>query len=191
MSKVNALVLIDYVNEIVHSDGKLSGKGYSDFISRHGTSEKVAELLEKSRQNGWIICHVRVGFDPSYVNHPEDSPLFGAAKKFGALNQDEWGCEFIDFAAPMEGEVVIQKRRVSAFFNTELDTVLRVNGIKNVFFGGCATDLAVQAAVRDAHDRDFTACVVSDACAAANDTDHDTSLPTLEKIARICTVAEI
>lgn len=191
MSTEKALVLIDYINEIVHPSGKLAGKGYADFISRHGTSEKVAELLAKARQGGWIVCHVRVGFDAGYVCHPENSPLFGAAKKFGALNQDAWGCEFIEFASPIDGEVIVQKRRVSAFFNTELDTVLRVNGVSKVYFGGCATDLAVQAAVRDAHDRDFAAFVVSDACAAANDADHGTSLPVIEKIAKVCTVAEV
>ena len=179
------------INEMVHADGKLAGKGYADYISRHGTSEKVAELLAKARQGGWLVCHVRVGFDAGYVSHPENSPLFGAAKKFGALNQDAWGCEFIDFASPNNGEAIIQKRRVSAFYSTELDTVLRVNGVSNVYFGGCATDLAVQSAVRDAHDRDFVAIVVSDACAAANDEDHVSSLPVLEKIAKVCKVSEI
>lgn len=191
MSTENALVLIDYINEIVHPDGKLAGKGYADFISRHDTSAKVADVLAKARQEGWIVCHVRVGFDAGYVSHPETSPLFGAAKKFGALNQDAWGCEFVDFASSKDGEAVVQKRRVSAFFNTELDTVLRVNGVSNVYFGGCATDLAVQAAVRDAHDRDFAAIVVSDACAAANDEDHETSLPVLSKIAKVCAASEI
>ena len=63
MTTKNALVPIDYINEMVHADGKLAGKGYADYISRHGTSEKVAELLAKARQGGWLVCHVRVGFD--------------------------------------------------------------------------------------------------------------------------------
>ena len=191
MSTSNALVLIDFINEIVHPDGKLSGKGYADFIARHGTADKVAELLMQARREGWQICHVRVGFDSGYVNHPKKSPLFGAAEKFGALNQDEWGCEFVEFASPREGEATVQKRRVSAFFNTELDSILRVNGISNLFFAGCATDLAVQAAVRDAHDRDFAATVISDACAAADDDDHRTSLPCLAKISTVCTLDEV
>jgi nicotinamidase-related amidase len=56
---------------------------------------------------------------------------------------------------------------------------------------GCATELAVQAAVRDALDRDLTAIVVSDACATANDEDHEISLPILGKIASVCTVSEL
>lgn len=44
---------------------------------------------------------------------------------------------------------------------------------------------------RDAHDRDFAAVVVADACAAANDEDHSTSLPVLKKIAAVRTVAKL
>ena len=32
----NALLLIDFINEIVHPDGRLAGKGYADFDARHG-----------------------------------------------------------------------------------------------------------------------------------------------------------
>lgn len=191
MSTNNALVIIDYINEIVHPDGKLAGKGYPEFIQQHGTSEKVAGLIAKARNENWLVCHVRVAFDSAYASHPKNSPLFGAAKKFGALNQSSWGCEFIDYASPEGDEIVITKRRVSAFFNTELDTVLRVNGVSNVYFAGCATDLAVQAAVRDAHDRDYNCIVASDACAAANDDDHETSLPVLAKIANVTQLSDI
>ena len=53
------------------------------------------------------------------------------------------------------------------------------------------TDLAVQAAARDANDRDFIVHVVEDCCGAANDSDHTTSLVPLKKIADIITLAEI
>jgi nicotinamidase-related amidase len=186
-----SLILIDFINEIVHPNGKLAGKGYSDFISRHGTNQTVRDALTFARENRWLVCHVRVGFDPTYLSHPENSPLFGAAKKFGALNQAEWGCEFVDFASPAGSEAIVQKRRVSAFFGTDLESILRANGIVELYFAGCATDLAVQGAVRDAHDRDFVAYVIEDACAAANDEDHNSSLQVLAKIAKVAKLADI
>jgi nicotinamidase-related amidase len=191
MADMKSLILIDFINDIVDKKGKLAGKGYPEFIENNGTREKVIALIEKARAEAWIICHVRVGFDSGYINHPETSPLFGAAKKYGALNQEEWGCEFIDFSKPKQGEVTLWKRRVSAFFNTELDSVLRVNNVKSVYICGCATDLAVQAAARDAHDRDFDVTVVSDACAAATDEDHATSLSVLSKIAKVVLLEQV
>lgn len=191
MSMRNALVSIDYINEIVHPDGKLAGKGYADFVERHGTANAIKELLRKARDDGWLVLHIRVGFDAAYLSHPEKSPLFGAAKKYKALNLDDWGCEFVDFAQPTNQEVVINKHRVCAFFNTELDMILRINNSENIYFAGCATDLAVQSAVRSAHDRDYTAFVVTDACAAANDEDHEMSLPILAKVSTLINAGEI
>jgi nicotinamidase-related amidase len=187
----NALVIIDFINEIVNTKGKLAGKGYANFIEKNDTAQKLASLQLKARSAGWVICHVGIGFDPTYLSHPENSPLFGAAKKFGALNDSGWGCEFAEYSSPQSGDFIIRKRRVSAFFGTDLDTVLRSNGIANAFIAGCATDLAVQSAARDAHDRDYNVTVVEDACAAANDEDHVTSLPMLRKIAKVAQLSEL
>jgi nicotinamidase-related amidase len=49
----------------------------------------------------------------------------------------------------------------------------------------------VQAAARDAHDRDFDVTVVSDACAAATDEDHATSLSVLSKIAKVVLLEQV
>ena len=186
-----ALVLIDFINEIVHPDGKLAGKGYANYISEHKTDASLKALLKKFRERGDLVVHVGVGFLPNYKDHPAESPLFGAAKKFGALNSSGWGCEFVDYASPQDDEATVRKTRVSAFYNTNLDTVLKANGISEVFVAGCATDLAVQSAVRDAHDRDYAVTVVSDACAAASDEDHKLSIEVLKKISEIKSCSEI
>ena len=185
MTTENALILIDFINDIVHQDGKLAKKGYHDFTVRHKTPNALQATLEHARAKGWLVCHVRVGFLPTYVDHPSHSPLFGAAKQYRALCQNEWGTEFNEIALPSEKEPIVQKSRVSAFYNTNLDTILRINGTRNVYIAGVATDLAVEAAVRDAHDRDYLAYVISDCCAAASDEDHQKALTTLSKVAKV------
>ncbi len=191
MKTNTTLILVDFINDIVHPDGKLSGKGYSDFITRHDTDKQVRELLLTARTHNWLICHVRIGFEPDYSDYPENSPLFGAAKQYNALNKAEWGYEFVDYATPLENEIVIGKSRVSAFFNTDLETILQAHTVGYIFICGCSTDLAVQAVARDAHDRDYAVTVVADACVSATDMDHTHSLNTLAKIAQIKEVGEL
>ena len=176
-----ALILVDFVNEIVNPDGKLSKKGYSDFVNQYNVDKNVVKILKKVRDSGDLIIHVRVGFDPTYIDHPVDSPLFGSAKKFLALDSSSWGFDFVNFAKPIEGEVVIRKSRVSPFFGTSLDLVLRNNDIKTLLIAGCSTDLAIQSTVRDAHDRDFNVNVVSECCAAATIEDHEASIAMMKK----------
>lgn len=186
-----ALICIDLINDMVGEGGKLAGKGYKVFADEHATVKAVAALQERCRQGGVPVIHVRVGFDPEYLNHPASSPLFGTAAQFGALRMGAWGTEFMDGIGPREGELVVHKPRVSAFYNTALESALRALDVQNVLLSGVATDLAVQAAARDAHDRDMSVTVVADACAAATEEDQATSLVTLAKIARIASSDEI
>jgi nicotinamidase-related amidase len=186
-----ALVLIDFINEIIHPKGKLAAKGYSDFVDKYAVASNVTTLLKHFRAQDALIVHVRVGFEPSYSDHPIDSPLFGAAKQYGALDCSAWGFEFADFATPESNETVIRKRRVSAFYGTSLELILRAQKIDTVFLAGCATDLAIESAARDAHDRDFKVHVVLDCCAAATYQDHEISVSVLSKIAQLTSVTEL
>lgn len=186
-----ALISVDFINDIVDPKGKLAGKGYADFIGKHHTLENVRKLLDLARREGISVIHVRVGFSPSYAEHPERSPLFGAAKQAQALRLGDWATEFHADAAPVAGETVMVKHRVSAFYGTPLDLVLRARGIRELMICGVATDLAVEAAARDAHDRDYMVTVVSDCCAAARDDEHEQSLRTLSKIASVKQLSEI
>lgn len=190
-TNTTGLVLVDFINEIVDPKGKLAGKGYAAFVEKHATLDNVRKLLGAAREHGSLVVHVRVGFSPSYAEHPEGSPLFGAAKKFGALQVGTWATESHPKASPLPNEPVLIKHRVSAFYGTPLDAILRANGIHEIMVCGVATDLAVQAAARDAHDRDYKVTVVSDCCGAASDEDHDQSLRTLAKIATVMPLANL
>lgn len=186
----NALLLIDFINDIVAPKGKVSGKGYADFDARHGALNRVSDLLRQARNRGFAVIHVGVGFSADYKEQPEASPVFGGAKKFGALQRGEWGADFHAKAAPIPGEAALTKHRVNAFFGTPLELLLRTYGVKNLFVAGCATDMAVQATVRDAHDRDFACTVIADCCMAANDEDHEQTLRLLTKVSRIITLEQ-
>lgn len=186
-----AVVLVDFINETVDPKGKLAGKGYAEFDQRHGTLDRVSQLLILARSRGYAVCHVGLRFSIDYKEQPETSPLFGGAKKFGALMEGSWGAEFHKKAAPISGEACLSKHRVSAFYGTHLELLLRTFGVKRVLVAGCATDMAVQAAIRDAHDRDFSAVVVSDCCVAASDDDHNQTLRMLSKVATISTLDQV
>jgi nicotinamidase-related amidase len=186
-----ALLAIDFVNEIVDPKGKLAGRGYSDFLARHGTLARLPRLLKAARQARIPVFHVRVGFSADYLEQPEHSPLFGPARKNQVFRMGTWNTEFHEAASPEKGETIIQKHRVSAFYGTPLDLTLRNLGIGEVIIVGVATDLAVQTAARDAHDRGYRVRIVADCCAAASDRDHEDTLRLLEKVAAVDTLEKM
>jgi nicotinamidase-related amidase len=184
------LLCIDFINDIIDPRGKLSTKGHASFAEQHQTLYNVAALQKRARESGDLVLHVKIGFSASYVEQPLHSPLFGKAKEYDALKLGAWGTDFHDTIAPVNGERVIIKHRVSAFFATPLESLLHLNEITELCIAGVATDLAVEAAARDAHDRDFIVNVLHDCCAAASDEDHNRSLATLKKIAKVSSFIE-
>ena len=185
-----ALLLVDFINETVHPHGKLASKGYVDFELRHGTLDRVQKLLEYARSWQYAVIHVGIGFSPDYKEQPENSLLFGEVKKLEAFKLDSWGTQFHSKVSPVEGEACLTKHRVSAFYGTALDVILRTYGVNSIVVAGCATDLAVQSAIREAHDRDYQCTVVSDCCIAANDKDHEDALRLLSKPSKVVTLQE-
>ena len=182
---MKALLCLDFENDIVHPEGKLSGKGYAAFNEAHDTLATVRKVQDQFRDAGLPVLHVRVGFSPSYAEQAKSSPLIGQAHKFGALDLSSWGTEFVEQVAPQGDELVFTKHRVGSFHATALELTLRTMGVTEVFLAGVSTDLVVESTAREAHDRDFTVTVIADCCIAANEDDQQRSLTSMEKLASI------
>ena len=78
--------------------------------------------------------------------------------------------------APEPGDIILPKRRFSAFFKTDLDQTLRAYGLDTVAIGGINTHVCVIATVIDAICHDFHAILLEDLCAAARREHHDSTL---------------
>lgn len=83
------------------------------------------------------------------------------------LVQGTWGAEIIDELMPQEGEMVIEKRRFSAFVGTELDMMLKTYDIRYLVFTGVATNICVESSLRDASHLEYLSILASDATAAS------------------------
>ena len=93
------------------------------------------------------------------------------------------GGETIDPMLPVEEEkdYVIKKRRYSGFFGTDLDLVLRENGVKNVIIVGTKTNCCIRATITDAFYLDYDGYVVSDCVATNSETVNQVHLEDIDK----------
>src|SRR5207248_215753 len=85
--------------------------------------------------------------------------------KDGVLTRDTWGTDILDELAPCDDDTVVYKNRFSGFYQTELDELLKAEGIKYLIVTGCTTSVCVESTVRDAFFRDYH-CVVLEDCTA-------------------------
>lgn len=175
------------IRETIWPHGIWVGSLHADFLRgfEYSARSYVWCGFEALRAGGGRVIHVHLGFAPDYSDHPKSSPLLGGARAAGILKLGTSSTEIAPEVAPKDDDLVVVKKRISAFYGTDLEQTLHDLSIEKVLLTGVATDLAVQSAARDAHDRDFEVEVVANCCAAANDADHEAALATMKKFAAI------
>lgn len=187
MKQNKAIIVMDYINEIVHPDGKFKGKGYADFCKENNVIENVVDAVANMRESGGYVIYVKISFEENYSDLPKNSVLFEKAPIFNALQKNTWATEFHESLDVRVSDFVAIKNRISPFSNPQLEDFLKSNNITDLYLAGVATDLVVQSAARDAHDKDYSVCVLSDCCGAGNMVDHKAALNNLEKFVRVST----
>lgn len=190
MPSDSILLVMDMLNDLVHPDG-MGGKTYVPLCKERGVYDATKLAISRARAAGVLVGYVRVGFAPDYAECPPGSPVFSKAKENGVFKLGDWGTEvFADFA-PQPGDPDIVKHRVSPFYGTKLEPLLRAQGIRRLILTGVSTNGVVSAAVREGHDRDYACTLLEDCCAGATREEHDHALSGLKRYAEITTASQL
>jgi nicotinamidase-related amidase len=130
-----------------------------------GLLTRTAGLVERARDAGVRVIYVVVGFRAGYPELAPRNQTYAPIRANGRFADGAAGTEVHAAVAPRPGDVVVTKRRVSAFFGTDLDLILRAHGIETLVLAGIATSGVVLSTVRHASDADYRLVVVEDCCA--------------------------
>ena len=183
-------LVLDMINDLVHPQGPNGNSPYGVQRRERQIVQKTAVAVLKARAAGVPLGFVRIGFSPDYRECPRQSPIFGGARKAGLFKLGTWGCEVHPDIAPAPNDFDIVKHRVSPFYSTSLEAVLRAQGTRRVVCSGISTNAVVQATVREGHDRDYEMVVLEDACCAMSAEEHESAVKTMGRFARFVKVDE-
>lgn len=186
----SALMVMDLINDVVHPEGKFADHGYPEQVARRGVLERAGVAIQRARAAGIPVIYVVVGFSPGYAEWPAGSPVFGDSRELRKLTLGGWGTQVHDALKPQPEDPVVVKRRISPFYGTELDLLLRTQGIDTLLLTGVSTDLVVLSTARDGHDRDYRIVVLEDATAARTEELHQAAMTVLLRTAEVTTVQE-
>ncbi|WP_427922507.1 cysteine hydrolase family protein [Streptomyces sp. cg40] len=151
---------------------------------------RLSKAIGAARSAGVPVIYVTVGFRPGAPEVSARNKMFGrlagvqlpAAARANEIHPD---------VAPEPGDILVTKRRVSAFAGSDLDMVLRANDLDHLVLTGIATSGVVLSTLRQASDLDLTLTVLSDGCL---DNDPEVHRVLTEKVfpmqADVTTVAE-
>ena len=154
-----ALVAIDDQRDFLHPDGWYAQKGI-DIEHMRRVIEPTRRLVAACRAAGVPVIWTRHG-----TKGTDDGGPFMQLRPFlrdGGLRQGTWGYEIHDDFEVAPEDWIVEKSRLSAFFNTNLELVLRGLHAETVLITGVLTNQCVAATSKDAMFRDFKPIVVEE-----------------------------
>jgi len=181
-----ALVIIDLQNDFLDPKGAYARGGDTNPPALL-LPARVSQVAAALKSSGVMVVASQFTLWPDAKGEPMVSPHLKALRPYlrkGDFAPGSWGQANVDELAGLI-DVMVSKVAYSAFFNTQLDWVLRRAGIDTVAVCGIVTNGGVASSVRDAHMRDYRTLVLADGCAAFGEERHQTSLADMRNVAEV------
>lgn len=174
-----AVLVVDMQNDF-GSKGGLFARAGIDIAPIQAVVPPITRVLSTARGTGLSVIYLKMEFRPDLSDLGEpDSPnaikhrLFGVGETVIAPDGSEgrflvkgtWNTEILEELTPQAEDIVVSKQRFSGFYGTELDTILKTLGVKNLVFTGCTTSVCVESTLRDAAFRDYRCVLLADCTA--------------------------
>jgi nicotinamidase-related amidase len=179
-----ALLMIDMQRDFLDPQGYFARSGV-DIRPVREIIPRAVRLLQAARSAAVRIIHTREGHRPDLSDltsvkrrraERAGVPIGSAGPLGRLLVRGEPGHSIIQELAPLAGEPVIDKPGYGAFYATDLELMLRAEGIGQLIVAGVTTDICVHSTLREAIDRGFECVTVGDACAAGDPEIHSAML---------------
>ncbi|MFC2122133.1 isochorismatase family protein [Bacteroidota bacterium] len=170
------VVIVDMQNAFVSKGAFVDLRGF-DVTAAQATIKPTNEMCRAARARNCKVIFIVTAHYPEDAGTGPDSVYWHKEQsltmyrehpeyKDKLLLPNTWGAEIAKELVQEKDDIVVEKPRYSAFFDTNLDTVLKRYNIKYLLVTGVATNNCVEATVRDAYYRGYFPILASDAAAA-------------------------
>ncbi len=162
-----ALLLVDVINEFFRPGFRNYHPSYEQILGN------IRELLAAARRHGVPVIHCMEGHRPGADFEHKKLPVHNVLGTADAEPADG-----IDIR---EGEVVVRKRRYSAFFGTDLDLLLRERSIDHLVVIGVKSHVCVRATIQDAFAYGYEVALVRECTGSDHPHLHEASLEDIQR----------
>lgn len=177
-----AIVVIDMQNDFCAPGGWVDAIG-GDYSSDRAPIAPLQKLLPALRAAEVPVVWVNWGNRPDLANMPPNQIHLYKPKGAGiglgdplpcsgapVLQKDSWAAAVVDELAPLPTDIRVDKHRISGFWDTPLDSILRNLGVKSILFAGVNTDQCVLHSLTDANFLGYGCILLEDCCATSSPT---------------------
>jgi ureidoacrylate peracid hydrolase len=194
----SALLVIDMQNDFCAPGGMMDLEG-ADIGAVQAMAERLPEAIDAARAAGALVVFIRNVYTTEGNAYLSDVWLEQMLRRRGdsytlrdVCAAGSWQGDFYGEIRPQAGEPIVTKHRYGAFHNSDLDTILRVHGIRTVVLTGVATNACVDTTAREAFVRDYYVVLTADGTACYSGQAHEATLKTIDQyFGPVVTVAEV
>src|SRR5256886_60391 len=175
-----AVIVVDMQNDFGTKGGMFDRAGFDISIIQKAVGP-TATVLAAARSAGIKIIYLKMGYHPDLsdlgapdsVNrmrhiqrmHVGTTVRAPDGRESRILVRDTWNTDIVAELKPQVDDIVIYKTRFRGFYQTELDTILKRMGAKQLIITGCTTSVCVDSTIRDAMFRDYQPVLLADCTA--------------------------
>jgi nicotinamidase-related amidase len=172
-----AIVVIDMQNDFCAPGGWCEGYLGVDISPDRAPIEPLRRLLPGLREAGVPVIWVNWGNRPDLANMPPNQIHLYKPRGTGVglgdplptngapvLQKDSWAAAVVDELPQEPDDIRVDKYRISGFWDTPLDSILRNHGIRSILFAGVNTDQCVLHSLTDANFLGYGCILVEDCC---------------------------
>lgn len=190
--RTTALLLADLQVDFIDSQGAY-GRAAQTAPAIADLAARLLPLAKALKAKGGMVAASRFTLWPNAAGEPMISPHLKKLRPFlqrGDFAPGSTGHEVVPLLRD-QVDVCVDKVAYSAFFNTQLDWVLRRAGIESLIIAGIVTQGGVASTVRDAQVRDYQCLVLADGCATFKESVHQIALQDMASIATVTDCAQV
>jgi ureidoacrylate peracid hydrolase len=177
-----ALVIIDMQNDFCSPQGWLGQRGVNvgPLLSLVSPINSISRAVREREMPviwlNWGVRPDRLNLSPG-TQHPFNpqgrgpglaGPTTGPMGPYNLLEQDSWGAQLVDGLSAERGDIRIHKHRISGFWDTPLDSILRNLRVDSLLFAGVNADHCVLGTLMDANFHGYDTILLEDCTATTS-----------------------
>src|SRR3990172_6133566 len=190
--KTTALIVQDLQNDVMIDGGAFAESGAPQHAKEQNVVKNVKSLAAAARSVGVPVIHVWYIVEDGAPGLKLNAPLFQGVQDSNALVRGTWGAAPAEGLEPQDGDLVVEKMRMSAWQGTRLENMLRGFGTETIVITGAWTNMSIEHTARTGADMGFEMVVPEDGCSTMNAEWHNASINyALQNVARVTTCAEV
>jgi gluconolactonase len=187
-----ALIIQDLQNDVMIEGGAFAETGAPGHAKEQNVVENVRRLAAAAREAGIAVIHVHYIVEEGAPGLKLNAPLFQGVKDGNALVRGTWGAAPAEGLEPQDGDLVVEKMRMSAWHDTRLETLLTGLGVDTIVITGAWTNMSIEHTARTGADKGYRMIVPEDGCSTMNAEWHNASINfALQNVSVVTSCADV